>query len=94
VTARGKRPPSGEAGEAGEDSGAPGGAMERASVARPWRLPTRRAFVAMLGAAAAAIAGRASLPAGDALADPPRDARTARTTPTTRTTKTRWIGHC
>jgi hypothetical protein len=44
----------------------------------PWRAPTRRAFVAMLGAAAAAIALREN-------ADPPLS---------TATRTTRWIGHC
>ena len=49
----------------------------------PWRPPTRRAFVAMLAAAAAALAVRESErePAGD----PPRS---------TWTGTTRWIGHC
>lgn len=46
-----------------------------------WRPPTRRAFVAMLGAAAAALALREAAPA----ADPRRSAVTG---------KTRWIGHC
>ena len=44
-----------------------------------WRPPTRRAFVAMLGAAAAAIALRER----EQNADPPRSTAT-----------TRWIGHC
>ena len=47
-----------------------------------WRPPTRRAFVAMLGAAAASLALRdRQLPKKD----PPRS---------TWTGKTRWIGHC
>ncbi|HEY5945436.1 MAG TPA: hypothetical protein VIV40_08090 [Kofleriaceae bacterium] len=46
-----------------------------------WRPPTRRAFVAMLGAAAASVALREKRPADD----PPRS---------TWTGKTRWIGHC
>lgn len=46
-----------------------------------WRPPTRRAFVAMLGAAVAAIAMPESAP----MTDPPRS---------TWTGKTRWIGHC
>ena len=45
-----------------------------------WRPPTRRAFVSMLGAAAAALA----LPAREP-PEPPRS---------TWTGKTRWIGHC
>jgi len=53
----------------------------------PWRAPTRRAFVAMLGAAAAALAApdRARLLLGPAASadDPPH-----------RPTKTLWIGHC
>ena len=44
----------------------------------PWRPPTRRAFVAMLGAAAAALALGDQRPK----VDPPRPAGT------------RWIGHC
>jgi hypothetical protein len=46
-----------------------------------WRPPTRRAFVAMLAAAAAAIALREQR----AKDDPPRS---------TWTGTTRWIGHC
>jgi hypothetical protein len=46
-----------------------------------WRPPTRRAFVAMLGAAAAALAVRDTQPKDD----PPRSPWTGRT---------RWIGHC
>jgi hypothetical protein len=46
-----------------------------------WRPPTRRAFVAMLGAAAAALALREK----QRNDDPPRS---------TRTGTTRWIGHC
>ena len=48
--------------------------------AATWRPPTRRAFVAMLGAAAAAIALREK-----PKADPPRS---------TWAGSTRWIGHC
>jgi hypothetical protein len=48
---------------------------------RIWRAPTRRAFVAMLGAAAASLALRDRKPEADPLR------RTA-------TGKTRWIGHC
>jgi hypothetical protein len=47
---------------------------------KTWRPPTRRAFVAMLGAAAAAIALR-----DKPKADPPRS---------TWAGSTRWIGHC
>jgi hypothetical protein len=46
-----------------------------------WRRPTRRAFVAMLGAAAATLALREKRK----LAEPLRTASTA---------PTRWIGHC
>ena len=63
--------------------------------ASPWRPPTRRAFVAMLGAAAAGLAARATpgLAPGlltdgaraDAEDDRPRK---------TWTGTTRWIGHC
>ncbi len=53
------------------------------------RLPTRRAFVAMIGAAAAAIAVRERLtPLGTPLPtpiDPPQRPWTG---------STRWIGHC
>jgi len=47
-----------------------------------WRPPTRRAFVAMLGAAAAALALREKTPLAT---DPPRSAQNR---------TTRWIGHC
>ena len=47
-----------------------------------WRPPTRRAFVAMLGAAAAAVTLR-SKPQPET--DPPRS---------TWSGTTRWIGHC
>ncbi len=53
----------------------------RGETERVWRRPTRRAFVAMLGAAAAAIALREKRKQ----ADPPRS---------TWTGTTRWIGHC
>ncbi len=46
-----------------------------------WRPPTRRAFVAMLGAAAAALALREQRPAADPLRS-------------TQTGLPRWIGHC
>ena len=47
----------------------------------PWRPPTRRAFIAMLGAAAASVALRDKRPKDD----PPRS---------TWSGTTRWIGHC
>ena len=47
----------------------------------PWRAPTRRAFVAMLGAAAAALAVR------DHVRDPGDPRSTWQGT-------TRWVGHC
>ena len=50
-----------------------------------WRPPTRRAFVAMLGAAAAAFALRETKPAASIPADPPRSPWSG---------TTRWIGHC
>lgn len=61
------------------DDLSPGGA--------PWRAPTRRAFVAMISAAAAALAapGRAHLLAATATAEPSQPRRH---------TTTRWIGHC
>jgi len=50
----------------------------------PWRPPTRRAFVTLLGAAAAALALRErATPTPDE--DPPRS---------TWAGSTRWIGHC
>ena len=48
-----------------------------------WRPPTRRAFVAMLGAAAAAIAVRET----EQAAEPPRQTWNGQRIP-------RWIGHC
>jgi hypothetical protein len=47
-----------------------------------WRAPTRRAFVAMLGAAAASLALRDARPSSDATLRSPS------------TGKPRWIGHC
>jgi hypothetical protein len=47
-----------------------------------WRPPTRRAFVAMLGAAAASLALRQKRRLAG---DPPRPAHSG---------KTVWIGHC
>jgi hypothetical protein len=57
------------------------------SGATPWRRPTRRAFLAMLSAAAAATALTAERRLGppDDPDDRPRS---------TWTGKTRWIGHC
>jgi hypothetical protein len=60
----------------------------------PWRPPTRRAFVAMLGAAVAALAVRAptglvaELEAGEA------DEGSVRRRRRTGAAKTIWIGHC
>ena len=48
-----------------------------------WRPPTRRAFVAMLGAAAAAIAARET----ETVEEPPRQTWNGQRIP-------RWIGHC
>ena len=57
--------------------------MKSKQPAAPWRPPTRRAFVAMLGAAAAAIAVRErAMP----------DAKDNRRSASVGTT--RWIGHC
>jgi hypothetical protein len=50
--------------------------------ATTWRPPTRRAFVAMIGAAAAALALREKRRSAG---DPPRSPHTG---------KTLWIGHC
>jgi hypothetical protein len=67
----------------------------------PWRPPTRRSFVAMIGAAAASLAIRKHGPdmaidaaiAGTADgAEPPVAADPARSRPAHGTT--RWIGHC
>ena len=48
-----------------------------------WRPPTRRAFVAMLGAAAAAVAVRET----ETVVEPPRQTWNGQRIP-------RWIGHC
>jgi hypothetical protein len=68
---------------------ATGQAQDGAAMKPPWRLPTRRAFVAMLGAAAAALAVRSPAqlaPDRERLADDrPRPSRSG---------TTRWIGHC
>jgi hypothetical protein len=58
---------------------------DRSRAKPPWRPPTRRAFVAMLGAAAAAIAVRDPRLLGRADDDRPRS---------TWMGTTRWIGHC
>jgi hypothetical protein len=55
------------------------------AAASPWRPPTRRAFVAMLGAAALAVRARQGLLGGGDTDDRP---------PQTWTGTTRWIGHC
>jgi hypothetical protein len=57
--------------------------MDRDAPASPWRPPTRRAFVAMLGAAAAALAVQAPALDGGERAERRR-----------RGSKTIWIGHC
>ena len=49
---------------------------------KTWRPPTRRMFVAMLGAAAAALTVRETTPV-----EPPRQSLR-------KTGHTRWIGHC
>ena len=53
--------------------------------ASPWRPPTRRAFVAMIGAAAAALAVRNRDVLGPSDEDRPRSPWRG---------TTRWIGHC
>jgi hypothetical protein len=60
----------------------------------PWRKLTRRDFVAMIGAAAAALAvpARSGL-AGDFASDELAEAR-ARRGKRTAARKTVWIGHC
>lgn len=62
---------------------------DRNATKSPWRPPTRRVFVAMLGAAAAALAvrDRARLVPEREPADEDRPRRTW-------TGTTRWIGHC
>ena len=50
-----------------------------------WRPPTRRAFVAMLGAAAAALAARETETV--TANEPPRQTSNGQRIP-------RWIGHC
>jgi hypothetical protein len=59
--------------------------VNRNAPASPWRPPTRRAFVAMLGAAAAALAVRPAL-APELDGGEPSVRR--------RASKTIWIGHC
>ena len=60
----------------------------------PWRAPTRRAFVAMIGAAAAALTVRDPRKP----ADPPRSTSAGpemeRTSERRGAEPTRWIGHC
>jgi hypothetical protein len=67
----------------GRDANAPGPAT-------PWRAPTRRAFVAMIGAAAAALAVRNR----EALAPPAAPAEPERPWHNPWSGSTRWIGHC
>ena len=77
----------------------PGLAIDAASSPRrrtgsPWRKLTRRDFVAMIGAAAAALAvpGRSGLVA-ELASDELAEARARRSRRTARR-KTVWIGHC
>jgi hypothetical protein len=62
---------------------------DRSATGAPWPPPTRRAFVAMLGAAAATLAahGGQGLLTGREHAEDDRPPRTW-------TGTTRWIGHC
>jgi hypothetical protein len=61
---------------------------ERSTKASPWPPPTRRAFVAMISAAAAALAApRGARLLGDSLPDDDRPQPAA-------PRPTRWIGHC
>lgn len=62
--------------------------MDRSAPASPWRTPTRRAFVAMLGSAAAALAVRGGGLVPEVAGDEPAE-RSRR-----RVSKTVWIGHC
>jgi len=69
------------------DAGPPGPTPRDRSAAKPpWPPPTRRAFVAMIGAAAAALAVRDRGP----LDRPPSDDDRP---PSRWTGTTRWIGH-
>jgi hypothetical protein len=52
-----------------------------------WRPPTRRTFIAMIGAGIAALAVRSRWPGGG-------DDREADDPPRTWAGTTRWIGHC
>lgn len=61
-------------------------AMDRNAPAAPWRTPTRRAFVAMLGAAAAALAVRSPGLVPELDGGEPGERR--------HRSKTIWIGHC
>lgn len=65
------------------------GPSDRRSGPRPWRPVTRRAFVAALGAAAAALAIRGGTRGWVAPGDDGDDRPPSRWTGTTR-----WIGHC
>ncbi len=62
----------------------------------PWRKLTRRDFVAMLGAAAAALAvpGRAGLTEGLAESSASDELAEARARRRAGRRKTTWIGHC
>jgi hypothetical protein len=61
--------------------------------ASPWRPPTRRAFVAALGAAAAALAARSRGLDLIALGTPAESERETGADRPHRLT-TRWVGHC
>lgn len=67
-------------------------ATKKRDPGQPWRAPTRRAFVSMIGAAAAALAVRnhvASAPVAAAQpAEPERPWRSPWSGPTV------WVGHC
>lgn len=60
----------------------------------PWRPPTRRAFVAMLGAAATALAVRTPTGLVAELGADDGDEGTGRRRRRTGASKTIWIGHC
>jgi len=85
-------------------SRAPGGIRGRPIARSPWRPPTRRSFVAMIGAAAASLVVRkqmpdASISASIAGADTAAGADTPvassdRARPRPAHGTTRWIGHC
>lgn len=67
------------------DVGASGDVAGPGTPSSPWKAPTRRAFVAMIGAATAALAVRNRDVLVPSEEDRPRSPWTG---------KTRWIGHC